>query len=36
MSSVPAAPKIVYLGLDVHKESVTVAVLPDGSEADAH
>jgi hypothetical protein len=31
MSS-PAAPTI-YLGLDVHKESVTVAVLPAGAPA---
>ena len=31
MSSVTAAPKIVYLGLDVHKESVTLAVLPEGA-----
>ena len=28
MSSSPAAPKIVYLALDVHKDSVTIAVLP--------
>ncbi|MEO7360467.1 MAG: IS110 family transposase [Gemmatimonadaceae bacterium] len=28
MSSSPAASKIVYLGLDVHKDSVTFAVLP--------
>jgi len=28
MSSSPAASKIIYLGLDVHKDSVTIAVLP--------
>jgi len=28
MSSSPAASKIIYLGLDVHQDSVTIAVLP--------
>ena len=28
MSSSPAAASILYLGLDVHKDSVTIAVLP--------
>jgi len=28
MSSSPAASGIIYLGLDVHKDSVTIAVLP--------
>ena len=28
MSLSPAAPRIMYLGLDVHKDSVTIAVLP--------
>jgi transposase len=28
MSSLPASTSIIYLGLDVHKDSVTIAVLP--------
>ena len=28
MSSSPAVASIIYLGLDVHKDSVTIAVLP--------
>ena len=28
MSSSTLAPSIIYLGLDVHKDSVTIAVLP--------
>ena len=28
MSSRTASPPIIYLGLDVHKDSVTIAVLP--------
>ena len=32
-SSVPPAPGTIYLGLDVHKDSVTVAVLPAGAAA---
>lgn len=28
MSSSSAAASIIYLGLDVHKDSVTIAVLP--------
>jgi hypothetical protein len=26
----PAARSILYLGMDVHKESITIAVLPEG------
>jgi transposase len=33
MSSVSASSSIIYLGLDVHKDSVTVAVLPAGAAA---
>ena len=33
MSSSPAVPSIIYLGLDVHKDSVTIAVLPAGASA---
>jgi hypothetical protein len=37
MSSVPgAAPPIIYLGLDVHKDSITIAVLPMGAKAPTH
>src|SRR5215470_15416187 len=28
MSSFAAAPSIIYLGMDVHKDSITIAVLP--------
>jgi hypothetical protein len=28
MPSLTASPAIIYLGLDVHKDSVTIAVLP--------
>ena len=28
-----AARPIIYLGMDVHKDSITVAVLPEGAEA---
>ena len=28
MSSPVAAPSIIYLGMDVHKDSITIAVLP--------
>ena len=28
MSSSPATTTIIYLGLDVHKDSVTIAILP--------
>ena len=31
MSSRVRSSSIIYLGLDVHKESVTVAVLPEGA-----
>ncbi len=30
---VPAARSIIYLDMDVHKESITIAVLPDGAKA---
>ena len=30
-SAVPATRSIIYLGMDVHKESITIAVLPDGA-----
>ncbi len=30
-SAVPATRSIIYLGTDVHKESITIAVLPDGA-----
>ena len=33
MSSSTAAPSIIYLGLDVHKDSVTIAVLPGAATA---
>ena len=33
MSSPSASPSIIYLGLDVHKDSVTIAVLPAGASA---
>ena len=28
MSSSAAAPSIIYVGMDVHKDSITIAVLP--------
>jgi hypothetical protein len=28
MSSPVAAPSIIYVGMDVHKDSITIAVLP--------
>jgi len=28
MSAITVPPAIIYLGLDVHKDSVTIAVLP--------
>jgi len=31
MSSSAAAPSIIYLGMDVHKDSITIAVLPMGA-----
>ncbi len=31
--AVPATRSIIYLGMDVHKESITIAVLPDGAKA---
>ena len=31
MSSSPAAPSIIDVGMDVHKDSITVAVLPAGA-----
>lgn len=33
MSSLPTSPPIIYLGLDVHKDSVTIAVLPADAKA---
>lgn len=30
---VPATRSIIYLGMDVHKESITIAVLPDGAKS---
>ena len=33
MSSSSVAPSIIYLSLDVHKDSVTIAVLPAGAPA---
>ena len=35
-AAVPAAPSIIYLGLDVHKDSVTIAVLPTGAPRPTH
>ena len=32
-SVLPAARSIIYLGMDVHKDSITVAVLPEGAKA---
>ncbi len=31
-SAVPAVHSMIYLGMDVHKESITIAVLPAGNE----
>ena len=31
LASVPATRSIIYLGMDVHKESITIAVLPGGA-----
>ena len=37
MSSVSvAAPSIIYLGMDVHKDSITIAVLPMGAKTPTH
>ena len=37
MSSVSArAPSIIYVGMDVHKDSITIAVLPMGAKAPTH
>ena len=33
MLSLPTSPSIIYLGLDVHKDSETIAVLPAGATA---
>ena len=33
MSSLPTSPGIIYLGLDVHRDSVIIAVLPAGATA---
>jgi transposase len=32
----PTARSIIYLGLDVHKESMTIAVLPAGTKGPTH
>ena len=32
-AAVPAARSIIYLGMDVHKDSITIAVLPEGAKA---
>ena len=32
-SALPAPPSIIYLGMDVHKESITIAVLPEGAKS---
>ena len=32
VSAVAAVHSIIYLGMDVHKESITIAVLPEGAE----
>jgi hypothetical protein len=29
----PATRSIIYLGMDVHKESITIAVLPEGAKS---
>ncbi len=31
VSVVPAVHSIIYLGMDVHKDSITIAVLPEGA-----
>jgi transposase len=33
LASAPAVRSIIYLGMDVHKDSITVAVLPEGAKA---
>jgi transposase len=33
LASAPAVRSIIYLGMDVHKESITIAVLPAGAKA---
>ena len=32
----PATRSIIYLGMDVHKESITIAVLPQGAKSPTH
>ena len=32
-AAVPAARSIIYLGMDVHKDSITIAVLPEHAKA---
>jgi hypothetical protein len=32
---IPATRSMIHLGMDVHKESITVAVLPEGAKAPA-
>ena len=34
-SAVPAVHSMIYLGMDVHKESITIAVLPEGAKSPA-
>jgi putative transcriptional regulator len=33
LAVVPVARSIIYLGMDVHKDSITIAVLPEGAKA---
>ena len=33
VSAVAAVHSIIYLGMDVHKESITIAVLPEGAKS---
>ena len=31
----PMSDSIIYVGMDVHKDSITMAILPDGADGDA-